>query len=939
MPRYPDNPGFHKATAGGARRGTASRSTLDRTAGDTRTRQATVAGIGEVLSIPYGRVRVGAHVTDVAVYNGKLRLILTWCQGPVTEVETFLVNGEPPGDGITFQHFLGTQEQDVRPVFSPWKSGFDDRRRGVCCTIVTLDSTEEMKSFPRFEAIIKGLQVFDPRISSTMYSTNPALHLANFITRHTGRNVFNVSAAADACDQNLSGHKRRESGLLLDTVNGIWDWIDTLRTYAGCYVLPVEGGYKLVPNRPASPVAHFGPDKILKGSLRIEGTGAADHPTVMQIRWTDTSRPDKESWTERPAFAYAAGVLEGTTPYRESAVSLPGIQSHQQAYREAVERLNTLRLVNLRGECTLFSEAVQIELGDVVTLTHPLGLENKPVRVLSCEPQPHGKWHITWEEYQENAYSDTVQAAPTVGDTTLPDPANPAPPTGFEVVEQAYQLQNLTYSTRFVATWNHSAYPYDKIYQIRVIDIELDQAIYEASTRGTSWSSGPLQELRDYLIEVRTTSPLGYIGEAVSEELRAQGKHLPPGNVPSISGTVIGAGVVRLSWSSALDVDIWRYEVRRGGSNWDTATLVDRVDTLTLVVQGLPTGSHVFRVKAIDSVQQYSEQAATTTVNITAPPPPPSIDGFEVGGQVRLFWEAAPNPYVRHYEVRYGPVEGFSWAEATVVDRVDALRLITNDVPEGTWRFAVRSIDTNGVSSTSGPTIDVTVTLDASAFLAERVRLEDPSLTNMSEIFERGVRNRRWLTDAGQSWADLFPNAMNTYTDPLATYHTAVDSEWLSETVDFAVILSGQFTAEINPEALAGSYSAQLELSVDDVDWDTYPSLTTKTTAQYARVRIAASEGSTLLVTAPPCRVTVNVTPVKETGTGTSASSGPTPVVLGRTYAFAKSIVVQPIGNAALNSTVDNVSMGEPESGFDVYIFDDEGNQVVADFFYTFEGV
>jgi hypothetical protein len=80
---------------------------------------------------------------------------------------------------------------------------------------------------------------------------------------------------------------------------------------------------------------------------------------------------------------------------------------------------------------------------------------------------------------------------------------------------------------------------------------------------------------------------------------------------------------VYLAWTAALDVDIWRYELRWGasGTSWADGMLLDRVDSLRYVSKGVMTaGVKKVMVKAIDSVGQYSTTEASTLVTVTIDP-------------------------------------------------------------------------------------------------------------------------------------------------------------------------------------------------------------------------------------------------------------------------------------------------------------------------------
>lgn len=68
-----------------------------------------------------------------------------------------------------------------------------------------------------------------------------------------------------------------------------------------------------------------------------------------------------------------------------------------------------------------------------------------------------------------------------------------------------------------------------------------------------------------------------------------------------------------------------------------------------------------------------------------------------------------------------------------------------------------------------------------------------------------------WVTDFGDSWNSLFPNALNTYTNPLVSYHTAGTSGIVSDIYDAGQALTGDWTVTFDYEDIAGVAVATVE--------------------------------------------------------------------------------------------------------------------------------
>ncbi len=635
MSTLPTLPGY-VPPAPKAAGGRASRGSVTATARSASEQRLTVAAAGAVIPINYGRVRIGPRVFAVALHNARMVLGCYWGVGPISTPVLTDANGDPLPGTVQQAHQTGSAVQTPHPWLQAAIAGYDDAlllERGGEVAPIAYSVLRLPAGVPaRVEAEFDGLAVLDSRTGLVEVSRNPALWLADFLSNPVygmGRpvNYERSEPAFDACDEALGDEPRRWGGLSMDRRASAESWLETLRTYAGCVLTRGASGYVLVPLRP-HPVSRHIPAAQIIGSPRITRPGRASRPTVVRVRYTDPTQ-----WRDAEAVAYAPGVLEGTREWRESTVPLPGFQSHAVAHREAVERLNAAQLADMQVSWLSTDEALADETGDVVTLTHPDGLEAQPLRVLDVEQESPGRWRITGAAYSAAEYSDAIVSGPGEISTPLPDPRTPPPAvTGLTAEEEVYQQQNGTWSSRLRVSWDASDWPYAAGYRVEVLTA--GELAWLIETRSASAVTGALQELVDYTVRVVCVSEL-ISGEAAELTVTAQGKHLPPGNVPSVSGFEVG-GQVRLQWKPAVDIDIWRYEVRyvSVGGEWAQARLIDRVDGLRLVAGIVPAGTWDFLVRAIDSVGQYSPDDARTTITVTLDDDSFLVDEVEVQAPV-----------------------------------------------------------------------------------------------------------------------------------------------------------------------------------------------------------------------------------------------------------------------------------------------------------------
>lgn len=833
----------------------ASLASLNGVGGTPADTQAQCAAENAPLPIIYGRVYTGALVADWLTYQNDLIMVLVWGEGEINAIETITESDNALPAGITITNYNGTagQTADATLIAAYASHGitYADALPGIAYTVARIPAGTT-SGFPTFKAIIQGRKLYDPRTGLTVYSDNPALALGDFITSTVygmGKTVDSTSltAAANFCDELCGTEKRRIIGLVLDQTNPCSQWLEALRTYAGCFISQEGSSYRLIPDKAGTSVFSFTASNIVANSLKLKKRGLQQIPTVIDLRYTDTS---VLPWAEKSAFAKAAGVDAGTTPRRDSQVQLPGVTRYSQAMREATERMNKLTLSDLSADFTAFDEALVLQVGDIVTVTHPIGLTAKLMRVMAAKILDAGRWAISCLEYDPAVYSNAVTAAPTYTDTALPDPAAPPAVTGLTMTEEVFQLENGTWSSRWRVTWGAVTYPYIAYYRVELWAGAT--LIHTTTTQSAVWATPAIQEAVSYTAKVFVVSTIGSVGTVATQTATALGKSLVPGDVPSISAFEAG-GTVYSVWGAAVDIDIWRYELK------------------------------------------------------------------------------------------YGPVGG-TYAGATLIDLIDGLRNQTSVIPPGTWTLYVKAVDSVRQRSTNAATCNVTVTIDAAAFLVNTYNQTAPTLTNMVEYRLAPTDSSRYfVTDDGATMASIFTApTLAGYTNTLSTYHPSCTGEWTGEAEDFGQMLSGTWTGAYDTTVLSGSPVSHIELSDTTATWNTSPTSAAIGSARFARLRHETLGTDTLMVKMGTQQVRLDAIPRTElcnpATPAMSSATGPTTITLANVYSAAKKITISPQGTAARSSTYDNVVMGSP-THFDVYLFDSAGNKIASPFTWEFQGV
>lgn len=408
--------------------------------------------------------------------------------------------------------------------------------------------------------------------------------------------------------------------LALDTDQPVETWLNVLRDYAHCWVVPEGGTYYLIRDANDAVEGSFDTTTIMQNSMQIKKRGARNQPTVVEITWTDTSQ---SPWRDQRETVYFPGVLGGTVPRRMSRISKPGITRRSEAYRYAVERLNESTLSDVSIDFAVDDSAATVRVGGIYNITHPIGFTAKPFRVLKVRPM-FGRYQISANEFDPALYSSSIVTQPTIVDSTLPNPNAPPTLTGLNSTEDVVQTKDGLYVSRIRVDWTDpSNFPlaFIRSYRVQIYDNSVPQVlVHQSDVSSRPFVTPPLKELVPYTCKVSIVSSTGVVGTAAITTITPQGKYLPPSDVSSVSGFEAG-GRVYLSWAAAIDLtlDTIRYEIRYGStsSTWDTATRVDRVSALTYASPGFPTGTYRFFVKALDSVGNYSANAAYVDVTVS----------------------------------------------------------------------------------------------------------------------------------------------------------------------------------------------------------------------------------------------------------------------------------------------------------------------------------
>lgn len=377
----------------------------------------------------------------------------------------------------------------------------------------------------------------------------------------------------------------------------------------------------------------------------------------------------------------------------------------------------------------------------------------------------------------------------------------------------------------------------------------------------------------------------------------------------------------RITWAADDFPFLAHYvaELRDGETLIHSAVRDAKVWPTPTIQEGINYTARVVAVSNTGASGAWGTQSALAQGTQLIPGDVPSVSAYEAGGRVFGSCTPAVDIGLLRYEWRYW-ASGGSWATGTLIDRLDSLRMETAQMPVGDWILGVKPVDlvvkpgqTVGQYSANATTCNVTVTSDASSFLVDSHDQTNPALTNMAAYTLAPTdSNVYYITEDGVPWDTKFPNAMDTYTNPLATYHDSVTSTWLGESEDFGLLLGGSWTGEATVTDVSGSHLSYFGHGINGTDWTYLTGLSQKINARFARMKHEALTTSTLSVTVPNQRISVNSVPREETGSATSLATSAKTIFLEGDYVATLGIDITVLGSAARSHTEDNIGRNAP---------------------------
>ena len=625
--------------------------------------------------IVYGYQKVSGPIVFITSTNNDkyLHMVIALADHEIQEIESFYLNDlrvfTDANGFVTASEYnrgnslvrikakLGTDNQTAESTLvsevAEWTN--DHRLRGIAYLYVRLEFNDKVfqQGIPNISAVIRGKKVLDYRTSTTAYSYNPAMILADYLTsdRHgLGCDVSEIDtasfiAAANVCDENvllaeapsaiaqgvynISGswyEDRYQCHGVIDTEKTPAENIEQLLTSMGGTLAYVGGKWTVKAAAYYSPAMTLTIDD-LRGPIGMQ-TKVPRNEVFNAVKGIFIN-PDA-SWQPTDYAAITSATFEAEDGNRQIFVdlNLPFTISHSMA-----QRLAKIGLYRSRQEITLSMpcklKAFDLKPGDTVNVTiDRYGFSSKVFEVVDWKlaiSNDEVGVDLQLRELASSVFSwNAEESAFSEDNTTLPNS-----------YDQPDALTNVTFSSTARINADGTTVPITTLAWTQSPNIFVQSGGYiEAEykkTADTNWTamqsvSGDavqviiegLQPNTYYDFRVRAVNVNGVTSDWVTLTNRLVSVDT---TAPAVATSLSATGsykTVQLAWTNPTDKDWFQTEIWRNTTNNSaTATRIGSVSASTYADSGLNSSTtYYYWLKTKDftgNTSAFSTGANATT--------------------------------------------------------------------------------------------------------------------------------------------------------------------------------------------------------------------------------------------------------------------------------------------------------------------------------------
>lgn len=887
---------------------------------------------------------------------------------------------------LRIKKYLGTSSQTADQDIIDASGGewtTSHRGQGVAYLALFLTYNEDVypSGLENIRCEVRGKKVYDPRTSTTAYSTNPALCMRDYLTDQLGFGVAvseiddaTVIAAANVCDELVNepvwngsawvntDQARYTCDTLLPTSSSRDDNLQVLADSMAGFRVYTQGKWHIFAGAYTAPSITLTDDDLADtGDISIQARPPR-RSLFNTVRGTFADKLNSFQITDYPQVTNAGYIAEDGGDELVADITMPAITDRVRAQRLAKLFLERHRQA-LTMQATFNFKAYLITPGDIIAITMTrYGFSAKPFRVLEREFSLTKGVRLTLQEEAAGVYTWAGGEA-TVGDlapnSTLPNPFNVAAIGALTLVSGTSVLQRQSDGTvvaRMKVSW--PAVTDVNVTQGGTIEVELlhmsATGVFErvAEMRGDATETliSDVEEGRYYQVRVRARNGLGVRSSwTYSSSHLVIGKTEPPSTVTGLTSQITGNGIL-LGWDEAIDLDYAATELRLGAA-WATGSLITRKNSRTHLWAWQLSGEHTVLAKYLDTSANESAAAASMVVSVSDPAAP-SMQAEVIANNVLLRWtDSRTTQPIALYRFKVG--SSFAGASELGTSGGDSRFATYFFGSVGQLKIWIQAEDVAG--NVSAPvSVDVQVG-DAIGF-----KLRNDFTSTFSGTKTNALPYGSGLllgADTTETWAGHFSsrswsNAQDQINAgyPIYLQPNTATAQYV-EVFDAGVSYSAATTIAVThaQQFIAGSGTVTVNIAVSNTSstgpWTNGPTNAASwTTSGFRWIKVTidfTSDGGTNdLVLIDNLRVRASQQKMSETGqlTCNAADSGGTTYTFTETFASIDSIQTTPVGTSDRRAVVDFTYSTANPTTCKVLLFDSGGTRVSGDVALTIEG-